>query len=83
MNDCRFSVSPVNYPDPYPDAWCNKRDSERKKIMQRFYRNKGRSSKYVTSTNGQLTVPQTPGGGGGEKPHQRKRMAAERTTPRK
>ena len=63
------------------DAWCNKGDSERKKIMQRFYRDKGRSSKCVTSTNGQLTVPQMPGGG--KKPHQRKRMAAERATPRK
>ena len=49
--------------------------------MQRFYRDTGRCSKYVTSTNGQLTVPQTPGGG--NKPHQRKRMVAERANPRK
>lgn len=63
------------------DAWCNKGEPERKKILQRFYRDKGRNNKYVTSTNGQLTVPQTPGGG--KKPHQKKRMAAERATPRK
>ena len=63
------------------DAWCNKGDSKRKKIMQRFYRDKGRSSKYVTSTNGQLIVPQM--SRGGKKPHQRNRMAAERATPKK
>ena len=63
------------------DAWCSKGDSERMKILEKFYRDKGRTNKSVTSTNGRLTVPQTPGGG--KKPHQRKRMAAERTTPRK
>ena len=62
-------------------AWSNKGELERKKIMQRYYRDKGRSSNVVTSTNGTLTVPQTPGGG--KKPHQRKRMAVERATPRK
>ena len=23
MSDCRFGVSPVNYPDPDPDPHCN------------------------------------------------------------
>lgn len=45
------------------DVWCNKEEPERKKILQRFYRDTGRNNKCVTSANGQLTVPQTPGGG--------------------
>lgn len=61
------------------DARCQKEDRERKNILQRFYRDKGKNNKFVTSTNGKLTVPQTPGGG--KKPNQRKRMAAERAAP--
>lgn len=62
------------------DVWASKSKEERKKYTQRFYRDKGHLRAKVVSSNGLLTVPKTPSGG--KKPHQAKRMAAERTRPR-
>jgi hypothetical protein len=62
------------------DIWGAKTKDERNKVMEKFYRDRGRNTNAVLSTNGQLTVPKTPGGG--KKPHQAKRMAAERAQKR-
>ena len=37
MSDCRFGVSPVNYPDPDPGMFC-KLSSQRKKIRHVYVR---------------------------------------------
>lgn len=53
---------------------------EKKKYMDKFYRGKGRNQPTITSTNGALTVPKKPYGG--KKPHQHKRMVAEKANKR-
>jgi hypothetical protein len=62
------------------DVWVNKTKEERNTLLNKFYRDKGRSN-TVTSTNGWLTLPNTPSAG--KKPHQRRRRAAERATNHK
>lgn len=58
------------------DAWKSMSDGQRKKATDACFRLP--AAPCVTSTDGQLTVPSTPGAG--KKPHQRKRARSERTT---
>ena len=64
-----------------PAVWAAKSEDDRKQHFRKFLKDFSKPNNgYVLSTDGTRTVP-TPNGG--KKPHQRKRLRAEKTTTHK